>query len=172
MIEFEPENLALPGFLNILNGDMKVDLPEYFEKYGGAGLPVKSVADVVNYNLQDTTTRLAYNQQLFEGIVADSTSLDSLNAFKKNLNKVGSSYFSTPMNEHKLDAILSINNWSAGYAAVAKFPCLTVPMGYTTEGRPMGITFIAKPFEEAKLLKIGYAFEQATKSRKVPDGYK
>lgn len=171
LIEIEPQGGGLPGFLNLLNGDMKEDLPAYIDKYGGPNLPVKSVADVVEYNLQDTVMRLAYNQKLFEGIVADSTSLDSLNAIKQNLNEIGTRYLRESMEEHNLDAILSINNWSAGYAAVAKFPALTVPMGYTEEGRPMGITFIAKPFEEGKLLRMGYAFEQATKSRKLPEGY-
>jgi Asp-tRNA(Asn)/Glu-tRNA(Gln) amidotransferase A subunit family amidase len=35
-------------------------------------------------------------------------------------------------------------------------------------GAPIGITFISRPFEEDKLLKIGYAFEQGTKARKLP----
>jgi amidase len=73
---------------------------------------------------------------------------------------------------HTLDAILSINNWNAGYAAVAKYPCLTVPMGYSEEGEPQNITFIARPFEEDKLLKMGYAFEQATRIRVSPEGYR
>jgi amidase len=34
------------------------------------------------------------------------------------------------MTEHQLDVILSINNWNAGEAAAANYPCLTVPMGY------------------------------------------
>jgi len=172
MIEIEPSASGLPGFLSLLNGDMKVDLPAYFEQFGGPDLPVGSVADVIAYNNQDTTTRLAYNQRLFEGIVSDSISLDSLNSIKKKLNDIGTAYFSKSMDEHGLDAILSVNNWSAGFAAVAKFPCLTVPMGYTEKGRPMGITFISKPFEEAKLLKMGYAFEQATKMRIMPEDYR
>ena len=35
------------------------------------------------------------------------------------------------------------------YAAVAKYPALTVPMGYKTSGEPIGLTFIGKPFTEA-----------------------
>ena len=75
------------------------------------------------------------------------------------------------MAEAGLDAVLSINNWSAGYAAVARYPALTVPMGYEKSGQPKGITFIGRPFDEAQLLKIAYAFEQAAKSRKVPADY-
>lgn len=169
--EIDPNSPGLPGFLNLLNGDMKVDLPTYFDKYGGKDLPVSSVADVVEYNLQDTTVRVAYNQALFEGIVADTTSADSLQAIKDRLRAIGQHYFDSSMTALKLDVVLSINNWHAGYAAVAKYPCLTIPMGYTGEGRPMGLTLIARPFEEEKLLRIGYSFEKATQSRKVPEGY-
>jgi amidase len=76
------------------------------------------------------------------------------------------------MTEHQLDVILSINNWNAGEAAAANYPCLTVPMGYNATGQPIGITFISRPFQEDMLLKIGYAFEQATKARKLPKDYK
>ena len=171
LVEIEPKGDGLPGFLTLLNGDMKVDLPAYFQEYGGEDLPVKSVDDVVKYNREDTVKRLAYNQILFEGIVADSTSLDSLQVIKGNLNSIGVNYFRQSMDEQDLDVILSINNWSAGYAAVAKYPCLTVPMGYKENGQPMGLTLIAKPFEEAKLLKIGYSFEKATQKRMIPKGY-
>jgi amidase len=76
------------------------------------------------------------------------------------------------MTEHNLDAVLSINNSSASFAATAAYPCLTVPMGYTEAGEPVNLTFIARPFEEDKLLKMGYAFEKATKMRRSPEGYR
>ena len=70
-----------------------------------------------------------------------------------------------------LDAILSINNYHAGYAAVAKYPALTVPMGYKKSGEPISLTFVAKQFQEAELLQLGLAFEKATKVRKMPQNY-
>jgi len=44
--------------------------------------------------------------------------------------------------------------------------------GYTEAGEPVSLTFIARPFEEDKLLKMGYAFEKATKLRQAPEGYR
>jgi amidase len=67
--------------------------------------------------------------------------------------------------------MLSINNWNAGHAAAANYPCLTVPMGYRTTGAPVGLTFIGRPYKEDMLLKIGYAYELATKMRKLPQDY-
>ena len=72
------------------------------------------------------------------------------------------------MKEYQLDVIVSVANRNAGQAASANYPCLTVPMGYRNNGEPIGITFIARPFEEEKLLQVGYIFEQATKWRKLP----
>jgi hypothetical protein len=62
------------------------------------------------------------------------------------------------MTEHQLDVILSINNWNAGEAAAANYPCLTVPMGYAKPA-PIGITFISRPFD--KLLKIDMPLNRA-----------
>ena len=59
----------------------------------------------------------------------------------------------------------------AGEAAVAEYPALTVPMGYTNEGEPKGLTFISIPNSEAELLQWAYAYEQASKMRVSPKNY-
>ena len=56
-------------------------------------------------------------------------------------------------------------------AAMANHPTLTVPMGYKESGEPISLTFIGKPFTELNLLALGYAFEQITKTRKMPEKY-
>lgn len=51
--------------------------------------------------------------------------------------------------------------------AVAGYPHITVPAGYSF-GLPVGISFIGRPWSEPLLLRIAYAYEQATKARRVP----
>lgn len=51
--------------------------------------------------------------------------------------------------------------------AVSGYPHLTVPMGDVL-GLPVGISFIGPAWSEARLLSLGYAFEQATKARRAP----
>jgi Asp-tRNA(Asn)/Glu-tRNA(Gln) amidotransferase A subunit family amidase len=51
---------------------------------------------------------------------------------------------------------------------VLGFPAMTVPAGFTTDGLPVGIEFMARPFAEGALFKFGYAYEQATHHRKPP----
>jgi Asp-tRNA(Asn)/Glu-tRNA(Gln) amidotransferase A subunit family amidase len=45
---------------------------------------------------------------------------------------------------------------------------MTVPSGFTSDNLPVGITFFGRPYSEPKLLKLAYAYEQATHHRKPP----
>jgi len=171
-IEFDPERINLEGFGTLLSADMKVDLPEYLNKYASPDITFHSVLEITEYNQLDSAVRIPYGQGRFEEIVKEEISQEELNKLKIRLHEDGVSYFEKPMVQYQLDAILSVNNRSAGYAAVAQYPCLTVPMGYRKTGEPVGITFIGRPFEEDKLLKMGYAFEQATKFRRLPENYR
>lgn len=48
------------------------------------------------------------------------------------------------------------------------FPALTMPAGFTTDGLPIGISFLGRPFSEALLFRVAYAFEQRTSHRRPP----
>ncbi|RBA28787.1 amidase family protein [Flavobacterium tibetense] len=171
IIEIQPQNMDFGSFVTFLNADMKVDLPKYLETHSSVSVSFKTVNDIVNFNKQDSLLRIPYGQALFEGIVAETISENDFEQLKIKFNKEAVSFFETPIQEHKLDAILSINNYNSGHAAMAKYPCLTVPMGYTDLGEPVGITFIARPFEEEKLLQIGCAFEKEFPVRMSPKGF-
>ena len=51
------------------------------------------------------------------------------------------------------------------------FPAITVPMGYTYEVLPAGLTFLGDSFSEGTLIKFAYAYEQATKNRHPPSKF-
>ena len=173
IIEFTPPKVEMEGFRSILNIDMKNDLPKYLSAHSNPEkVKIKSIAELVQFNAADSLVRIPYGQALFEGILADSTSVEALEEIKTNLKKNGRTFFDVAMDKYGLDAILSINNYHASYAAVAKYPALTVPMGYKTTGEPIGLTFIGKPFTETNLLYLGSGFESAVKIRKMPEAYK
>ena len=54
------------------------------------------------------------------------------------------------------------------FANLTGFPDLVVPAGFTANGLPVGISFLGSAFSEPRLLALGYAFEQATKVRRLP----
>ncbi len=171
MVEIEEEEIELPDFLRLLNLDMKRDLPMYLEHYADSLLHVASVKDVIHYNKKDSIKRMPYGQKLFEGIVADIATNEEFERIKSILKTNGRAFFDVPFKAYNLDGFLSINNYHAGYAAVAEYPAITVPMGYSDTGEPKGLTFIGKPLSEKELLNWGFAYEQASKRRKAPVNY-
>jgi amidase len=46
---------------------------------------------------------------------------------------------------------------------------MTVPAGFTEEGLPVGLEFVATPYDEPTVFRLGYAYEQATKHRRAPE---
>ena len=51
-------------------------------------------------------------------------------------------------------------------------PAIQVPIGFTTEGLPVGMTFIGRLFAEPTLIRLSYAYEQATRRRRPPAAFK
>ena len=89
------------------------------------------------------------------------------------------------MNSQNLDAIVYptsprrpglVNGGGGGgggpsatnFANLTGFPDMILPAGFTSNRLPVGISFLGRAFSEARLLGLGYAFEQATKARRDP----
>ena len=168
IIEFEPPKINFLGFRKILDVEMKNELPKYLSTYFKDNLNIKNISDIINYNLQDSLNRSPYGQKIFEGIVSDNTGKGEFEKLKVRLKKEGERYFNESLKKYSLDAILSINNYHAAYAAAAYYPCLTVPMGYKKSGLPSNLTFISSSFEENKLYQLGYAYEKLSNKRVAP----
>jgi amidase len=47
---------------------------------------------------------------------------------------------------------------------------MSVPAGFTDAGLPVGLEFVAKPYDEPTVFRLGYAFEQTTSHRRAPAG--
>ena len=171
MIEFNPEKTALTGFSSILNGDMKRDIPMYFKNSSTADFATIDVTTIIEYNKRDSVLYMPYSQERLDGVISDSITEVGLEKTISQLNAAASGFFKTPINKYQLDAILSKNNYYAGHAAIAFYPCLTVPMGYSVEGEPANLTFMAPSFSEEKLLMLGAAYENISNHRKSPKGY-
>jgi amidase len=111
------------------------------------------------------------------------TDKDYLEALAKNQRMSRTEGIDAVMTKHRLDALVAptggppwptdlINgdHFTGGYStasAVAGYPHLTVPAGYI-HGLPIGISFFGRAYGEPVLIKLAYAFEQATKARRPP----
>jgi amidase len=171
IVEIDETEASLPNFLRLLNLDMKKDLPAYMSNYANPSVKISTVQDVIDFNTQDSINFMPYGQALFRGIVADKGDTQYLRRIKDTLKTNGRKFFEQPFNADNLDGFLSINNYHAGYAAVAEYPAITVPMGYGENGAPKGLTFIARPNQEKNLLKWAKSYEQASKKRIAPVDY-
>jgi amidase len=146
---------------------------------------VKSLADVIAFNLQNAKKAMPYfKQETLEKSEARG-GLDSseyVEALKKLLT--ARSVIDQAIRDNQLDAICGTTNGVAccidlisgdyrtgagfsGPAAMAGYPHITVPMG-TVMDLPVGISFVGGAYTEAQLLTIAYAYEQASKKRMAP----
>jgi amidase len=154
---------------------------------GQTNAPVKTLADVIAFNKANAAKAMPFFQQ---EILEQAEKTDGLGAekYKTALHKVvdtsRQALDAALKTDGGLAAIVGITTGPAacidlvngeygtgpgfaGPAAMAGYPHLTVPMG-NIHGLPVGISFVSGPYKEAKLLGLGYAYEQATKHRKAP----
>jgi len=169
----------------VLLYEFKADLDAYLGALTSS--PVKSLADVIAFNEQHASTELAYFAQ--ETMVqAQKKGPLTSPAYTKALAKCHQLArvrgLDAVLATHKLDALVAptqgpptpidLVNGDAGggggsseLAAVAGYASITVPAGYAF-GLPVGMSFIGGPWSEPTLIKLAYAYEQATKLRRSP----
>jgi amidase len=171
--------------LEVLYYEFKTDLNKYL---ACTNARVKTLAEIIKFNKENKERVMPYFGQEAMEIAQKKGSLQSktyLKALAMNHLLTRKEGIDVTMRKHRLDAIVvpsggaswvidlingDASNWdmdSTRPAAVAGYPHITVPAGYIF-GLPVGISFFAKAWQEPKLIKLAYAFEQATKVRKPP----
>ncbi len=169
----------------VLLYEFKADLNAYLAGLGPQA-PVRSLKDVIEFNEKNRDREMPYfGQDIMTKAEAKGplTSKAYLQALRKNHLLTRTQGIDFVMKKDRLDALIAptggpawptdwINgdHFSGGYSsasAVAGYPHITVPAGYVF-GLPVGISFFGSAFSEPKLIKIAYAFEQATKARRAP----
>lgn len=167
------DSVTLPTDLddmNVLFHEFKSGVNAYLKNVS-VNVPVHSLTEVIQYNKSHEQDALKYGQSILEQSDEKSGKLveaEYINARLNDLNMSQEQGIDMVMDEHQLDALIFANNYGAGIAAKAGYPSITVPAGYTEQGKPVGITFTGRAFSEAKLIKLAYAYEQTTNNRKAP----
>jgi amidase len=183
-VEFATNGKFGDAEYDVLLYEFKEDLNKYLAGRGGKH---KTLADLIKFNDAAKDKEMPFfGQEIF--IAADAK--PDLNDRAYRLALLQSKLYTQEqgidavMDKNKLDAIVApsggvawmtdLVNGDCGvfegitsFAAVAGYPSITVPAGYVQE-LPVGITFVGRAFTEPTLIKIAYAFEQATKARKPP----
>jgi amidase len=150
------------------------------------GAQVRTLDDIIQFNKRSPRDNLPFfGQELLERAQAkgDLTEAEYLEALEKCRRLAGKEGFDAIMDEQNLDALIAPTTtpaWpvdlvngdqfrgsSAKSAALAGYPLVSVPAG-AAMGLPVGITFMGRAWSEPTLIKLAYAFEQATKARRPP----
>lgn len=167
----------------VLLYELKYDMNKYLSERTGA--PMKSLKDLIDFNNAHPEQEMPwFGQEIFleadaKGGLEEKEYLDAL-ALSKQLTR---DIINNTMDENSLDClVLPTNNpawaidWvngdhysggSSDLAAIAGYPNITVPAGFIHE-LPVGLSFIGKAWTEGKLIRIAYAYEQASLKRQKP----
>ena len=183
-VEFETFEGWRDSETEVLLYEFKNDLNEYLSSRGAA---IRSLADCITFNHAHRAAEMPYfEQELMEQAQEKGplTDKEYKKALSKNLRLTRKEGIDALMAKHKLDAIMGptagpawITDWVCGDRvdsgcasppAVAGYPHITVPAGFKF-GVPLGISFFSSAWNEPKLLRIAYAFEQLRKARRKPD---
>jgi amidase len=159
--------------------ELKHGLNRYLKDWA-TNTDIKTMADIIAFNAANAKETLRFGQDLF--LAADLTKGDlSEREYKSaramDLLAARTHGMDAYMNLHKLDAVLFPAATGAAIAAKAGYPSVMVPAGLVSgaDGKdtpdcPVGITFAGRAWSEHKLLRLAYAYEQASNMRKPPPG--
>jgi len=173
----------------VLMAELKADMAKYL-KSSPAPIQSRTLADLIAFNKAHEQQEMSlFGQELFEE--AQKTKGLSDPAYKKarqtSFNAAGPNGIDKLLKQYdvvalvgptagpswKIDAVNG-DQFSGGGAgnlpAVAGYPHLTVPMALV-KGLPVGLSFIGPRWSEARLLSLGYAYEQARGPFPTPKFY-
>ena len=166
----------------VLMTELKVDLNAYLATTDPQQVPTRTLADVIAFNAATPRELDLFGQELF--IQAEATKGLSdpayIEARATSFRLAGPEGIDRLLRENNVVALIAPTTapaWSidivdgdhylgaaSQIAAVAGYPHLTVPMG-EVRGLPVGISFIGAKWDDARILSLGYAFEQKTQAR-------
>ena len=159
--------------------ELKHDLNLYLRDWA-AGTRIASLADIIAFNAEHADRALRFGQDIFlaaEATRGDLSELEYISARQMDLRASRTLGLDAYMDEHRLDAVLFPATTGAAIAAKAGYPGVQVPAGFIagirdkeTPDYPYGATFAGRAWSEPILLRLAYAFEQATQARHPPSG--
>jgi amidase len=171
--------------LEVLLYEFKHDLNKYLSELGPKA-PFRSLKEIIEFNEKNRSREMPYfAQELFLKAEAKGplTSPEYLKALEKNRRLSRTEGIDAVIAKDRLDAIIAPTggpSWttdlvngdhftggSSTPAAVAGYPAISVPAGFVHE-LPVGVSFFGAAYSEPTLIKLAYAFEQATKHRRAP----
>ena len=157
--------------------ELKHDLNLYLRDWA-TGTGMRTLADIIAFNAANADRALRFGQDIFlaaEATRGDLSELEYVSARQMDLRATRELGLDAYMDQYRLDAVLFPGVAGAAIAAKAGYPSVQVPAGFVagvrdkdTPDYPYGATFTGRAWSEPTLLRLAYAFEQATQARRPP----
>ena len=142
---------------------------------------IRTLADIVAFNASHAERALRFGQDMFlaaEATRGDLSELEYKSARAMDVRSAGALGLDAYLDTHRLDAVLFPGAAGAAIAAKPGYPSVQVPAGFIagagandTPDFPLGATFAGRAWSEPMLLRLAYAYEQASLARRPPAGY-
>ena len=186
----DPANIETAGKFDdsefdVLLYEFKADLNAYLAGLGPKA-PVRTLQDIIDFNDRNKDREMPwFGQEIMvmaqkKGPLSEKKYRDEL---AKNVRMSRTQGIDATMTKYKLDAIVAptggppwttdlingdhFSGASSTPAAVAGYPNINVPAGFW-HNLPVGISFFGRAYSEPTLIRLAYAYEQATKHRRAP----
>jgi len=173
--------------LVVLLTELKADLNAYLASTDPEQVPTRTLADVIAFNEAEPRETVLFGQELFIQAEATGGLTDPayLAARESSLRQAGAEGIDRMLSENNVVALIAPSTsraWTndredqdngrgsaSRLPAIAGYPHLTVPMGMD-EGSPVGLSFIGTRWDDARILSLGYAYEQSSPRPPRPPG--
>ncbi len=166
------DDLVWPS--SVINYEAKFDLMDYFANTPEA--PVSSLREIMDAGLYDIALEGAFRRR--EQVESrDSEGYEDALAKRDALGAA----LLRVLEDHQLDALVYptvrvpptiIGERQSGstcqVSAGSGFPAMAIPAGFTENGLPTGLELLGRPFDDARLVAMAYAYEQAVHPRRTP----
>ena len=196
MIDLEIEKIYEQGALVIDGLSIGMDIVKFFplarasnfEFYEAYRAYIASRGDTVPYKsleaLQESGEILErMGPRYLDSIELGNTEFNDEYIARLKNRKTLRSMIVELMDEHQVDALVHpfksltappLGTGDRGprdnpVSSVTGLPALVIPAGFNSEGLPISIEFLGRPFSEPTLFKLAYAYEQSTQHRIAPD---
>lgn len=168
----------------VLRTEFKAAINAYLASTSPAQVKTRTLADLIAFNIAEPRELALFGQEIFLASQA-GPGLDDpgyLKAKETARRLAGPEGVDRMLKDNNVEVLIGYSGPSglvdpvngtrlfgppATLAAVSGYPHLTVPMGEVS-GLPVGLSFMGPAWSEARLLSLGYAFEQATHARVTP----
>lgn len=170
------DNILIPSAkadwkYDVLTFEFKPGLNAYLNRLHPS-IPVRTLADLIAFNEKNEEIMLKYGQEVLveseetSGSLTEAAYFEALEYDLYHATKQGIDF---TLNNYNLDVIVFPSDEGSHISAKAGYPTIAVPIGYTADGEPVGITFAGTAYSEPILIQAAYAFEQMTGYRKAPN---